>query len=71
MIFAVPTETPLTTPLLFTVATAVLLLLHAPPVEVVLNVVVEPRQTEVEPEIVPTAASTVTTWDTPQPPLIT
>ena len=37
-----PADTPVTTPLLLTVATAVLLLLHTPPTVALLKVVVDP-----------------------------
>jgi hypothetical protein len=48
---AVPADTPDTTPLLFTVATPVLLLLQVPPVVALLNIVVLPTQTVDVPEI--------------------
>ena len=54
---------PVTIPVAPTLATAVLLLVHAPPVDVVLNVIVAPAQTVVSPEIIPANGSglTVTT----------
>ena len=52
MIVALPTETPVTTPVPEpTVATEGVLLIHVPPVEVVANVVDEPLQTLVAPVI--------------------
>ena len=47
----VPAATPVTIPVLFTVAIAVLLLLHTPPAVALLNVVVEPTQALVVPVI--------------------
>ena len=57
-IVALPAFTPVTRPeLAFTVATDVLLLLHVPPeVPLLVNVVVEPLHTDVEPLIVPALA---------------
>lgn len=49
----VPAATPVTTPEVFTVATAVLLLLHVPPDTVLVRATVRPVHTLVEPEIVP------------------
>ena len=46
---ATPPETPVTTPVVETVAIAVLEELQVPPVVVLLNVVVAPRQTEPAP----------------------
>ena len=59
----VPDATPLTSPLLFTVAAAVLVLLHMPPVVPSLNDVVEPTHTVAVPLIVPATGNglTVTT----------
>jgi len=58
----VPPVTPLTIPVAEpTVATAVLLLLHAPPVTVLLNVVVVPGHALAVPVMVDGAALTVTT----------
>ena len=54
MIVAEPGFCPVTTPLLFTVATPVLFDDHEPPlVTVVVNVVLEPSHSVLEPEIVP------------------
>ena len=50
----VPADTPVTTPELFIVATAALLLLHVPPVVASLNVVEFPIQTLVVPVIAAT-----------------
>ena len=47
----VPADKLLTTPLELTVATAVLLLLHTPPVEVFVSVELVPKHTVVIPEI--------------------
>ena len=62
----VPDATPLTSPLLFTVAAEVLVLLHAPPVAPSLNDVVEPTHTVAVPLIVPATGNglTVTIWET-------
>jgi hypothetical protein len=57
----VPAATPVTTPEVPTVATAVLLLLHVPPGVASVNEVVEPAQTDVVPVIAPTEPPTVTT----------
>ena len=54
-----PANTPVTKPDELTVATAVLLLLHAPPVLVVLNEVVVPGHTILPPVIAAGADSTV------------
>jgi hypothetical protein len=51
---------PLTTPVLLTVATLVFSLLHAPPVDEALNVVVLPGQTVAMPEINPGTGSGIT-----------
>ncbi len=56
--FVVPAATPVTTPLVFTVPTAVLELLHAPPVDVVDKVVVVVGHTEFVPVIAAGAVST-------------
>lgn len=50
--FVVPAATAVTIPLVPIVAIATLLLLHVPPVEVVLSVVVFPSQTDSVPVIV-------------------
>jgi len=56
-----PEDTPLTTPLLFTVAIEVLLLFHAPPeAPFVLSAIVEPAHTADEPLITPAFAAAVT-----------
>jgi hypothetical protein len=58
-----PADTPVTTPLLFTVARFVLLLLHDPPaVPLLVNVIGDPIHTDVGPLMVPadTAPFTVT-----------
>jgi hypothetical protein len=61
MIVAVPPATPVTTPVpVPTIATAVLLLLHVPPPDASLSVVVKPGQTTVVPVIGETVAFTVT-----------
>ena len=57
---AVPAVTPVTIPDVPIVATAVLLLLHTPPVVVLLNVVVEVAQTIAVPVIVPATGSGLT-----------
>ena len=49
----VPDATPLTSPLLFTVAAEVLVLLHAPPVAPSLNDVVDPAHRVAVPLMVP------------------
>ena len=74
MIVAFPAVTPVTTPVdAFTVATAVLLLLHVPPlIPVLVNGVDKPVQTDAAPLKVPAFATgfTVTAWvavDVPQP----
>lgn len=51
----------------FTVATDVLLLVHAPPVGMVESVVVDPLQRLVGPDITAGDAFTVTVWETEQP----
>ena len=50
---AVPADTPVTMPVLPTVATVVAVLLHTPPVVASLNPVVAPAQTIAVPVIVP------------------
>lgn len=50
---AVPAVMPVTAPVLLTLATAVLLLLHTPPVTASLNVVVPPVHTVMVPVMVP------------------
>ena len=56
----VPADTPLTTPVEDTiVALEVLLLLHVPPIPVLVRVVVAPVQSEVEPLIAPGTVFTV------------
>jgi hypothetical protein len=68
VIVAVPVAMPETTPVVVTmVAMAMLLLLHVPAVEVFVNVVVSPRQTEAEPPITAGSGSTVTTVVAVQP----
>ena len=56
----VPEETPETLPEASTVATAMLLLLHVPPVTASVKVDVVPVQTKVRPEIVPASAEVPT-----------
>ena len=59
-----PEATPVTTPLLFTVAVLVLLLLHVPPdVPFVVNVIVDPAHTDDDPLIVPALDAAVTEID--------
>ncbi len=60
----VPAATPVTTPDASTVATDVLLLVHAPPLTASERVIVAATQTLDEPEIVPAFGNglTVTTW---------
>ena len=53
VIVVVPADKPLTTPVLLMVATAGLLLIHTPPVVVLLNASVLPSQTAAPPLIVP------------------
>ena len=68
VIVAVPAVRPLTTPVLDTVATDVLLLLHDTPlVAALLSVVVDPRHTNVEPVIAGGVGLTVTTFVREQP----
>ena len=55
-----PVDTPVTFPDASTVATAVLLLLQLPVVEVSVRVAIEPTQTPVGPEIVPDAGAGLT-----------
>ena len=57
---AVPAVTPVTIPDMPIVATAVLLLLHVPPVVVLLNVVVAVAQTIAVPVMVPATGSGLT-----------
>lgn len=56
----VPAETPVTTPALETVATAVLLDVHVPPVVAEANCVVKPEQTFVAPVIAATDGNAFT-----------
>ena len=67
MIVAVPADIPVTSPPEVTVATAVLVLLHAPPVGVHDSVVVAPVHTVVVPVIAPIVPLTVTTLVAEQP----
>lgn len=60
VIITLPALTPVTIPDVFTVANAVLLLLHAPPVIVGVSVVVAPWQTDVAPDNVPATGSGLT-----------
>ena len=53
MIVTVPAEIPVTTPALSIVATALLELLHVPPLVALDNVVVDPSHTDVVPVIDP------------------
>ena len=67
-----PEATPPTIPPLLTVAAAVLLLLHAPPVVPSVRVVVDPAHTMAVPPMLPTTgiALIITSWVTvtvPQP----
>jgi hypothetical protein len=62
-----PVLTPLTTPAEFTVAIAVLLLLHVPPVGVAASVIVVPRHIELLPDITAPAV-TVTSLVALHPP---
>ncbi len=64
---AVPADIPLTSPPDVTVATAVLVQLHAPPVGVHDNKEVVPVQRVVVPVIAPIAPLTVTTFVAEQP----
>ena len=59
-----PPLTPLTVPVVFTVATAVLLLLKAPPADVSVSVMLLPAHSALPPLITPACgnASTVTAW---------
>jgi hypothetical protein len=57
---AVPVDTPLTTPKLFTDAIPVALLDHVPPVPVVVRLVEEPTHTSVAPLIVLLAGAAFT-----------
>jgi hypothetical protein len=56
-----PADIPLTVPLLLTVATAALLLLHVPPVTASLITIVPPAHTDDGPVIVPAVVGSVTT----------
>ena len=67
VIVAMPALTPATEPDVPTVATAVLLLVHAPPVVPFVNPVVEPTQTTGVPPIVAGRGLTVRITDTAQP----
>lgn len=60
IMFAVPAVMPVTTPVAFTVATAILLLVQLTPVLVVLNVVVRPTHSDGLPLIAAGNALTVT-----------
>ena len=60
MIVEVPAATPVTTPELLTVATAVLALVHAPPAVVLVRVVVLPTQTAAVPVMAATEGSGLT-----------
>ena len=55
-----PKETPVTTPVLLTVAIAELLLVHVPPLVALVRVVVEPTQVELIPAIAATTGAEVT-----------
>ena len=67
MIVVVPASRPVTTPeLLPTVAVVALLLLHVPPVGVLLSVLLLPTHTVGVPPITAGRALTVTLADTPQ-----
>ena len=59
-ILAVPPDTPVTTPVVFTVATAVLLLDQVPPVVVAVNALVAPSQNVVVPEMLPAVGKVFT-----------
>ena len=60
---AVPALTGVTTPAEDTVATAVLLLLHAPPLPDAVNVIVLPTHTDDKPVIEPAVAAGITRTD--------
>ena len=61
---ALPDDTPATTPVLLTVATDVLLLVHVPPVAPSVRVVEEPAQTVLLPLIVPESGNGLTVTGT-------
>ena len=60
LISAVPFDTPVTTPLEFTVAIPVALLVQTPPAVVLLNIVVDPTHTEVAPVVAATIGKAFT-----------
>jgi len=60
---AVPADTPLTTPVLPTVATDVLPLLHTPPLVASLRLVAEPAHTFIVPVIADTVGNGLTVTD--------
>ena len=62
-----PAATPVTTPDVEIVATPVLLLVHRPPVDVLLNVVVEPAHTTIVPVMAAGSGCTVSTAVRSQP----
>jgi hypothetical protein len=68
--FAVPADTPVTTPAASTVATLVLLLLHTPPVLAVANVVVAPAQILLVPVIGATTVGNTVIVKVPVPTLL-
>ena len=57
---AVPTATPVTVPVLFTLAMAALLVVQVPPVAVLVNVRVEPGQSGAAPLMVPASGKALT-----------
>ena len=59
-IVTVPATRPVTTPDVLTVATVGLLLLHVPPLDAMLNGVLEPTHTDVAPDMVPAPEDIVT-----------
>jgi hypothetical protein len=64
VIITVPADTPVTTPLAFTVAMLVLLLLHEPPaVPLLVNVLVDPTHTDDPPLIEPAFGAALTVID--------
>jgi len=63
----VPAFMPVTTPLVPTEASSELLLLHVPPIDPLVNVIVEPVQTVAGPEIGAGNGSTVTGYKAKQP----
>lgn len=66
----VPDDTPVTVPIVPTVATPVLLLLHVPPLVELLNAVEAPTQIAVDDGVIPaTVAITVTIFDAAQLPI--